>query len=215
MIRRPPRSTLSSSSAASDVYKRQSARFSSWEPSTSSPTRKSHPSSEFRPRRPKCGSTGREKSSWSSLPARDLLLCEPAPGEIWPGTRLKGHFELCGNPAGPRTAWHKQCSVSLVFCRSILRLLMAFGLLAPPQTGAEMLAEIPLVSRDGFLWLKVHVATSSCLKMSVARELKVKLGQDVSTQGMRLSDHYHRNLRAGQLGNGRLYRTVRWADPTR
>ena len=106
---------------------------------------------------------------------------------------------------------------------------MAFGLLAPPQTGAEILAEIPLVSRDGFLWLKVHVAgcrepinfvldsgaMSSLLKMSVARQLKVKLGQAVSIQGMCLREYYQRDLGAGQLGNGRLYLSGRWAAPTR
>jgi len=75
---------------------------------------------------------------------------------------------------------------------------MAIGFLAPLQAGAGVLAKIPLQSRDGFLWLKVQVAghrdplnfildsgaASSVVDINVAKQLKVKLGQFVSVQGV-------------------------------
>lgn len=75
---------------------------------------------------------------------------------------------------------------------------MAVGFLAPLQAGAGVLAEIPLQSRDGFLWLKVHVAghrdplnfildsgaASSVVDINVAKQMKVKLGRLVSVQGV-------------------------------
>src|SRR5674536_219501 len=48
MIRRPPRSTLSSSSAASDVYKRQSPV--GWRADGAAPDRRRRPTSSLRPR---------------------------------------------------------------------------------------------------------------------------------------------------------------------
>jgi len=77
-------------------------------------------------------------------------------------------------------------------------LLVTIGFLASLQAGAGTLAEIPLQPRDGFLWLKVHVAghgdplnfildsgaASSVLDINVAKQLKVKLGRFVSVQGV-------------------------------
>lgn len=94
--------------------------------------------------------------------------------------------------------WHKQCLFGFVLARSLLQLVMAIGFLARLQAGAGVLAEIPLQSREGFLWLKVHVAghgdplnfildsgaASSVVDITVAKQLKVKLGQFVSVQGV-------------------------------
>jgi Aspartyl protease len=79
-----------------------------------------------------------------------------------------------------------------------LVLFMAASVLASLQVHAETLGEIPFQYRDGFLWLKVHVAgqpeplnflldsgaSSSVLNIQTARRLNTKLGSRQSVHGV-------------------------------
>ena len=82
--------------------------------------------------------------------------------------------------------------------RFLLQLFVAVSLLASLQVRAETLGEIPFQYRDGFLWLKVHVAgqrealnflldsgaSSSVLNIQTARRLNTKLGSRQSVHGV-------------------------------